>query len=227
VADIRDRWARAVLSSTDLSCSQKVTCWAIREYANRDGEAMMGARRLAADTGKHPRTAQRHLSELEATGYVDRIQGKGVPGRGGITALTKLTIPESCGRMGAVASNALMSERYGGGGPHLQTEDTSSHTEAAAVTVPRLGEMQSKVRQLGAARTSQPINQEPGAAAHERNEGARAARSEGPIPAHVVLMRIRQRLGMTPVRNDAEQTDQRYSAVGSHAERPAATDVKA
>ena len=93
MTDIRDQWARAVIKS-DLKDELKVTCWAIREYANRTGTASMGVKALARNIGVHQRTIQRRLNKIVAAGFLERIPGRGVRGPGGTTTLTRLRLPE-------------------------------------------------------------------------------------------------------------------------------------
>jgi len=93
VPELRDRWARAVLADPELGDHVTRTAWALREYLNRAGECSVSLGRLESDTGKDRRTVCRHVAELVDRGYLERLPGQGVQGRGGRTTLTRVRIP--------------------------------------------------------------------------------------------------------------------------------------
>ena len=93
MSDLRDKWARAVLRDQTISNGCARTAWAIREYANKNGQCTMGIARLAADTGFDSRTVERHIVKLVGCRYLKRTPGAGVTTRGGTTCLTELKCP--------------------------------------------------------------------------------------------------------------------------------------
>lgn len=102
--DIRHRWEVAVLASS-IPDGLKVTCWAIRHYANRDGEACPSIGSIALDTKRNPRTIIRHLKRLSELGYIQRDAKEGVRGPSGhVTTRTTLLIPEATSDTLAVTS---------------------------------------------------------------------------------------------------------------------------
>lgn len=92
-ADPRDRWATAILKDRALGNAARLTAWALREHANRDGETTVGVARLAAELGKHPRRVEADLERLTRAGYLERVAGAGRVGRGGWTSRTVLKVP--------------------------------------------------------------------------------------------------------------------------------------
>lgn len=172
MTDIRDQWATAVLKS-DLGDELKVTCWAIREYANREGRATMGIKALARDIGVHRRTIHRRLNKIVAARYLKRLPGEGMQGPGGTTTLTLLRFPEKSGdTQGATTSTRSSSDSYG----VTTLKDKVCHEGCQVVT-----QDGSSGDTLGVTRTI--LNHiEPGAAAAPAPDGARlASKNEDPI----------------------------------------------
>ena len=170
--DIRDRWAAAVLKS-DLGNELKVTCWAIREYANREGRATMGVQALARKVGRVRRTIQRHLDRLVDAGYLERLPNRGMRGPGGTTALTLLRIPSK----GGDRQDVTTSDRSSGDSYRVTTwNDKACHKSHQGVT-PRAPSGDT----LGVTRTNKN-HIEPGVATAPAPDGARLApKDENPI----------------------------------------------
>lgn len=93
MADLRDRWAEAILRDDGITDGCARTAWALREFANRTGYTTVGIARLAKRTGRAARTIERHLATLQRLGYLTRTPGAGETTRGGITTRTELRIP--------------------------------------------------------------------------------------------------------------------------------------
>lgn len=182
MADLRDRWAAAVINSS-LGDHLKVTCWAIREYANRSGQASMGIAALATNRGISTRQIKRHLNDLVGGGWLTREAGKGVKGAGGTTALTSLAIPDSRDTQGVTSEGSRSGVALNG--------TTSNHeacrpfAEVVTATSPRRDA-------LNVPQTNKTISK-PGASARAA-EGARQAVAD---PEHVktVLDRMRRNFG--------------------------------
>lgn len=127
--DVRDRWAKSVLASRDISRSAKVTAWALREFCNREGVTTVGLRRLAKDTGRSIGAIKNHLDELEAAEFIKRFPGQGQAGRGGRTNLTQLIA--GCPESVQVELNASKSEsvQFDGESVQFSTESVQARAE--------------------------------------------------------------------------------------------------
>jgi hypothetical protein len=101
VPDVRDRWAEAVIRDRQIPDSYMRTLWKLREFANRDGEVMVGIDRISAETGYNRRTIEKQLAQLATDGIIERHKGRGVMGNGGRTTLTVLRAPPRYRRLGA------------------------------------------------------------------------------------------------------------------------------
>jgi len=94
MADIRDQWEAAILAS-NLRDRLKICAWAIRYFANSNGECYPSAATLGKIYRTTRRTVFRHLEELAVAGWIRRAPGQGASGRGGKTTLIQLKIPGS------------------------------------------------------------------------------------------------------------------------------------
>jgi len=168
VSDAVDRWAweTAVLAS-ELKGGIVKTAWAVRSFANDKGgiypsQATVARRRNCAD-----RTVRRHLDKLEQLGFIKRLKGQGKVGRGGVTDLIVLCIPQSADTHTVRTSDASESADTV---KVRTTRDRSADTkpESADNQDPKCG--QSSVRQT----MNQYLNQEPFCAP----DGARLSKTE-------------------------------------------------
>ena len=171
VSDLRDQWAAIVLADRELG-EARVTGWAIREYADRHGRATMGIAALARDTSQNRATVERHIAKLTKRGYLERIEGGGVRGRGGFTALTELRIPGRSPRNLAGTSNGLVPAQvpaFGARSTRTATRDEPEETiEPTRV----------RARDAGLARRRQDQRADPHTAAHWAEQCRRRLRGE-------------------------------------------------
>jgi hypothetical protein len=113
MADTRDRWEAIVLADTSLGDAARVTAWALRHYADREGRTTVSVGRIVRDTGRDRRTVQRHLSLLAAHGYISRRLGQGTVGAGGNTALTMLVVSPASGSPAATPGGSAAAPSSG------------------------------------------------------------------------------------------------------------------
>lgn len=128
MADIRDRWAAAILNDSNISGGCIRTAWALREYANKQGQTTVGESRLAKDTGQNKRTVERHIHNLTGLGYLSRTPGAGVKTLGGTTTLTKFRLPED-GKVPA-ARPTLDYPKVPAAGPAVSPQVSTASTES-------------------------------------------------------------------------------------------------
>jgi len=188
VSDAVDRWAweTAVLAS-ELKGGIVKTAWAVRSFANDKGgiypsQATVARRRNCAD-----RTVRRHLDKLEQLGFIKRLKGQGKVGRGGVTDLIVLCIPQSADTHAVRTSDehVTLADSQSADTHTVRTSDASESADTVKVRTtrdrsadtkpesadnqdPKCG--QSSVRQT----MNQYLNQEPFCAP----DGARLSKTE-------------------------------------------------
>jgi helix-turn-helix protein len=92
------QWRRAVRDERGrLSPLAKHVAFNLAEYMNRRGWCNPGVDRLAADTGRDPRTVQRTLAELEQAGYLEIAAGGGRGRTNGYQAVLPVASSENPG----------------------------------------------------------------------------------------------------------------------------------